>query len=62
MKADAYLSEIVYDLPASFVFQPDGALRDKVARAISMKAVRVIAGPEKVHVVLNIRRPYYRGL
>jgi hypothetical protein len=54
-----YIPEIVTDLPASFVFQPNGALREKVSRAVAMKVVRVIAGAERCHVVVDIKRPYY---
>lgn len=54
-----YLPVLVTDLPASFVYRPDGALREKVSRAVSMKVVRVIAGAEKCHVIVDIKRPYY---
>jgi hypothetical protein len=62
MKADQYLSETVYNLPAQFVFQPGGQLREKVARAVSMSAAKVIAGPTECHLVLNIKWPYYKGV
>ncbi len=61
-RADAYLPVWVYGLPASFVFQPDGRLRDAVARAVSIGVVRVIAGPTKVHIMVDVKRPYFRGL
>lgn len=54
-----YLPVIVTNLPANFVFQPDGAVREKVSRAVALKVVRVIAGAEKCHVVVDINRPYY---
>ena len=54
-----YLPVLVTNLPASFVFQPDGALREKVSRAVALKVVRVIAGAEKCHVVVDVKRPYY---
>jgi hypothetical protein len=54
-----YLPVLVTDLPASFVYQSDGALREKVSRAVAIKVVRVIAGAEKCHVVVDIKRPYY---
>jgi hypothetical protein len=54
-----YLPVIVTNLPAHFVFQPDGALREKVSRAVATKVARVIAGAEKCHVVVDIKRPYY---
>jgi hypothetical protein len=57
-----YLPVTVTDLPVSFVFQPDGAMREKVSRALSMKVVRVIAGAEKCNVVVDIKRPYFRAI
>lgn len=62
MSADAYLTHTVHDLPAAFVFQPDGKLRDKVAHAVTLGVARVIAGPTACHVEVDIRRPYYRAL
>jgi hypothetical protein len=61
MMADAYLPVWVHDLPARFVFQPDGSLRAKVRRAVDMGVVRVVAGAELVHVMVDVRRPYSRG-
>ena len=57
--ADLYLPVTVTDLPAKFVFQPDGAMREKVSRAVTMGVVRVIAGAEKCNVVVDIKRPYF---
>jgi hypothetical protein len=54
-----YLPVLITNLPASFVYQPNGALREKVSRAVAIKVVRVIAGAEKCHVVVDIKRPYY---
>lgn len=62
MPADAYRPVWVENLPASFVFQPDGKLRDKIARAVQMKVCRVIAGAEACHIMIDIKRPYYRAL
>lgn len=59
--ADAYLPVIVEDLPASFVFQPDGAVRQAI-RLMPPGLVKVIAGAEKCHVIIDIKRPYYRPL
>jgi hypothetical protein len=59
---DALLPVIVEDLPHNFVFQPGGQLRDKIRRGVEMNVVRVIAGPLKCHVVIDIQRPYYRAL
>lgn len=54
-----YIPVAVADLPARFVFQPDGALRENISRAVAMKVVRVIAGAERCHVVVDTKRPYY---
>lgn len=62
MKADAYLPVWVHDLPIAFAMQPGGALRDNVRRAVDMGVVRVIAGPTQCHVMVDIKRPYYRAL
>lgn len=61
-RPDMLLPVVVENLPASFVFQPDGRLRDKVARARDVGVVRVIAGPEKCHVIVDVKRPYFRGV
>ena len=55
-----YLPVTVTDLPAEFVFQPDGAMRENVSRAVTIGVVRVIAGAEKCNVVVDIKRPYFR--
>ena len=57
-----YLKTRVEDLPASFVFQPDGMLRDKVRRAVDMGVAKVIAGPTQCDVVVDMKRPYTRAL
>ena len=57
-----YLPVTVTDLPAKFVFQPDGAMREKVSRAVTLGVVRVIAGAEKCNVVVDIKRPYFRPM
>ena len=62
MKDSAHLPVEVQNLPAAFVFQPDGALRENVSRAVFMGVVRVIAGAENCHVIVDIKRPYYRAL
>jgi len=59
---DAYLPVIVTDLPSQFAFQPDGALREKVRRAVDMGVVKVIAGPLACHIVIDIQRPYCRAI
>lgn len=60
MMADAYLPVWVMDLPAVFVFQPGGLLRRPVAEAVASGAVKVVAGPERCHVRVDIKRPYWR--
>ena len=61
MAAD-YRPVVGADLPGHFVFQPDGQLRDRIARARDMGVVRVIAGPVAAHLIIDIKRPYFRGL
>jgi hypothetical protein len=61
MMADMLLPVWVYNLPASFAFQPDGALRDKI-RCLPKGVVRVIAGPEECHVCVDVKRPYHRPI
>ena len=60
--ADAYLPHCVENLPAAFVFQPDGKMREKIARAVSLEVARVIAGPMQCHVIVDISRPYFRAI
>lgn len=60
--ADMLLPVLVENLPAAFVFQPDGHPRDKVRRSVSMGVTRVIAGPEQCHVIVDVKRPYFRPL
>ena len=62
MKAEAYLPIVVENLPATFFFQPDGQLREKPARAVSMRVLKVIAGPTQCHAIIDIKRPYYRAI
>lgn len=61
-RADAYLPVWVYDLPAEFCFQPDGRLLEAVARAVHMGVVRVIAGATAAHVMVDVKRPYFRAI
>ena len=56
----ALLPVWVYGLPAEFVFQPDGGLREPVRRCIDKRVVRVIAGPTACHVMVDVKRPYNR--
>lgn len=58
--ADQYLPHVVFNLPISFVMNNDGTLRDAVRHYVRLGVVRVIAGPDRCHVVVDIRRPYWR--
>lgn len=60
MKPDMLLPVFVGFLPASFFFGDDGKLRPKVKQLTTVGVVRVIAGPEQCHAVIDIKRPYYR--
>ena len=60
--ADMYLPVTVHNLPIRFAFQPDGQLRERVRRAVDMGICRVIAGPEECHVVVDVKRPYFRAI
>lgn len=57
---DMLLPVTVRELPIRFAFQPDGQVRDKVFRAIKMGVVKIVAGPEKCHAVIDVKRPYFR--
>jgi hypothetical protein len=59
MIADAYLSHTVRNIPTGMVFC-GGDLRPHVRHYVNQGVVRIIAGPEMVHVVIEIQRPYYR--
>ena len=59
---DAMLPVWVYALPSAFAFQPDGALRGKVRSAVASGSCRVIAGPTECHVMIDVKRPYYRQM
>lgn len=50
----------VNNLPAPFIFHPDGALRDKVRRSVGLGVTRVIAGAEWCHLIIDVKRPYVR--
>ncbi len=60
MKASAYLPVWVRHLPASVAFSASGALHPKVQRYVKQGVVRVIAGPEKVDLCIDVQRPYFR--
>lgn len=59
MTATAYLPHVVENVPVSWVFQPGGMLRNNVRGWVEMGVVRVIAGPTKCHVWIDVQRPYH---
>ena len=60
MTADAYLPHTVYDVPVAWVIDSEGALFERVRHYVRQGVVRVIAGPEACHVIVDVQRPYYR--
>ena len=58
--ADAYLPHTVHDVPTAWVIGADGALLECVSHYVRQRVVRVIAGPEFCHVIVDVQRPYYR--
>ena len=60
MMADAYLPHTVYDVPVVWVIDSEGALFERVRHYVRQGVVRVIAGPEACHVIVDVQRPYYR--
>lgn len=62
MAPDMLLPVTVYDLPASFVFQPDGALREKIRYFVGIGVVSIAAGPTTCNVTVDVKRPYYRAM
>ena len=54
-----YLPEWFRDLPASFVFDENGRVRQRVADCQRQGVVmRIVAGPERVSLLIDIKRPY----
>lgn len=61
MKADAYLPVWVEELPAAFVFCPDGQVRDHIAYYCSIGVVqRIFAGPDACHMLVYVKRLYHK--
>jgi hypothetical protein len=58
--ADAYLPHTVHDLPIPFAFEDSGRLRASFEHYQRQGVIRVIAGAEACHVVVDVRRPYSR--
>lgn len=59
-KPDMLLPMEVEHLPAHLVFQSDGLLRPAFQSALDQKVIRIIAGPEHCHIIIDIKRPYFR--
>ena len=59
MQADAYLPVWVDNIPAHWVFLPDGNLREKLREYAAHGVIKVVAGAEYCHLRIDIRRPYY---
>lgn len=55
-----FLPHIVHNVPIAQLIGHDGKLLPNVAHYVAQGVVRVIAGPEQAHCVINIRRPYVR--
>ena len=53
------LPVMVRDLPVSMVMH-GGNLRPDVRSYVDQGVVRVIAGPESVHLIIDVKRPYER--
>lgn len=60
MMADAYLPHTVYDVPVAWVIDSEGTLFERVRHYVRQGVVRVIAGPEACHVIVDVQRPYHR--
>ena len=60
MTADAYLPHTVHDVPVAWMIDADGVLFERVRHYVRQGVVRVIAGPEACHVIVDVQRPYYR--
>lgn len=60
MKPDAYLKHTVYDVPVDWLIGHDGALHPRVSDYVRQGVVKVIAGPERAHCVIDVMRPYHK--
>lgn len=59
MTADAYLWHTVPNVPIDYVFF-GSFVRPNIRHYVTKDVVRIIAGPERCHVRINVQRPYYR--
>ena len=60
MKATAFLPVWVRHLPISAVMSPMGHLKPHIRHYVDQGVVRVKAGPLCCHVMIDVRRPYFR--
>lgn len=58
--ADAYLPVTVHHVPVEQVFDVQGRLLPNIQHYAQMGVVRVIAGALACHLVIDVKRPYYR--
>ena len=55
-----YLPHVVEYVPVHWVLDPSGSLYERFRHYVQQGVVRIITGPEFCHVVVDVRRPYYR--
>lgn len=60
MKADAHLPHIVHNVPVGWFIGHDGELMPRIRHYVAQGVVRVIAGPDQAHCVIDVQRPYCR--
>lgn len=53
-----YLPITVYNMPVNQFIDDNGSLKPKVNELCNKGIVKIIAGPTKCHVVIDIKRPY----
>ena len=58
--ATSYLPHIVHNVPAQWVFGSNGKPLQKIQHYMDQRIVRIIAGPNHCHVVIDVRRPHRR--
>lgn len=58
--ADMYLPVMLRDWPSEWFFDPDGRCRRHVEHYLRINVLRLIAGPQQCHAIIDVRRPYSR--
>ncbi len=58
--ADAYLPHVVERLPWHVAFGLDGKLLPRIRHYAEQGVVRVIAGATECHLIIDVKRPYWR--